>query len=105
MPILVKYEDNYADEFDIAGFKIFETNDHYIKWSEEVEHAFYFDDCDLVRTGPVEIYFGTNEFVSFETIKDYQKCLEVKEISAYEADLLESLIGADYGIFIDPSYN
>jgi hypothetical protein len=83
---LVKYEDNYADEFDIQGFRIF----------TEVELKAF---KTLVKTAkyPQEVYFGTNESISYDSFTDYTE---------EEASLLTKLFGYDttteYGFFLNP---
>jgi hypothetical protein len=92
---LVKYEDNYADEFDIQGFRIF----------TEVELKAF---KTLVKTAkyPQEVYFGTNESISYDSFTDYMSRLDIEEVTEEEASLLTKLFGYDttteYGFFLNP---
>lgn len=91
---LVKFKDNYADEFDVEGFRLF-TDD---SW-----RAF----LDQLPQYPDETYFGTNEYIEYSTKASYLKTLEVLEISEKEYKILLKLFGTDiipygYGMFLVP---
>lgn len=104
---LVKYEDNYADEFDIVGFKIM-TEQEYFEWRDMVEKSFLFDEDNQVRdTTDREFYFGTNEFVTYQNANQYFDQLEVIDLANHEAAALLSMFAKEiqygYGTFIDPA--
>ena len=92
---LLKYDDNYADEFDISGFRVYDEPG-YDSFKERVKSAKY----------PQERYFGTNEFVEFDSAKDYLKRIDISEISEIEAKVLMKLFSygdyAQYGEFLEP---
>lgn len=101
--ILIRYDDNWADEFEVSGFYA-TTIDEWEKFVHEVSQASY----------PQEIYFGTNEFVEFETFEDFYNKLTIVHISEDEFITLGRLFaigetteagGFSYGIFLTPSKN
>lgn len=57
MYLLVKYNDNYSDEFDISGFKLY-TKEEWVKFALNARILF---ECKVV-----EYYFGSNEAISYE---------------------------------------
>ena len=87
--ILVKFNDNYADEFDVGGFRFYEEKE-WNKYKKLVKEKIKF---------PKEASFGTNEFIEYNSAEDYFKCTEVKKLSEEEYNFLVKLFGK-YGIGI-----
>jgi len=83
---LVKFEYNYADEFDVTGWRLM-NQERMDKFNEGIEKAKY----------PRECYFGTNEALVLETKEDILSALEIIEINDMEANVLETLIGKSHG--------
>lgn len=52
MPILVKMSHNWADEFDVHGFRVFKTHEAFEQW----RHGVY----EAIANGD-SFYFGTNQ--------------------------------------------
>lgn len=78
MKLLVKYSDNYADEFDIEGFAILEENQWY-------------DIQKTVRTKvkfPNEYCFGSNENIEYESAEDFLQTFTVINITDTLAELI-----------------
>jgi len=78
--VLARYSFNYADEFDIQGFKVFTGTE----WQEElrlIESAIY----------PVESGFGTNEFVEFNSAKGFLDSIDTSAISKQDYETLRKL--------------
>lgn len=92
---IVYFDDNYSDEFDIGGFKVFNF-EQYSKWQNCLEKKMF----------PMEYYFGTNEEVYFKSLEDYRNHLSVVSISKQEYEtmlkLFPCLIEGSYGTFCDP---
>jgi hypothetical protein len=93
---LVKFQADYADEFDVYGFTVM-TENQYIQFRNDLEKVEW----------PSENYFGTNEAIVFQSLKDYENAIEVIEIDEKEYQVLEKLFGGGYmgvsfGSFIDP---
>ena len=57
----VHFDDNYADEFDLSGFRVF-TDPEYMEFMNNLEKIKF----------PFECYFGTNESVSYKTLENYK---------------------------------
>jgi hypothetical protein len=83
MMILVNFEKNWADEFDVYGFKIYASQKDL--------------DVDLATLPELEFSFGTNE--GWEEGEITEEDFTVTEISTVEADLLEKLLGNEFGVF------
>lgn len=70
---LIKYNDNYADEFDVEGFLILTD--------EEWENQLHISKLVFDTLGSVEIYFGTNEFIEYDSFDEWLNTFKVKDIS------------------------
>lgn len=95
---LVVYKDNYADEFDLEGFKIFtqEEWDAYVKGLQKLEY-------------PTMTYFGTNEYVEYESFEDLIRRYKVIPIDVWNKDLIVkqfdlSPYSMELGMFIEFDY-
>jgi len=114
--ILIKYESNYADEFDVVGFVVWTQT----KWEAHktaVTTWFdnrskkrgekpvlpphndpkYYEVYDQLRKyergQEVERYFGTNEAVNYSSVEDYLGCFKIMEITVGEHEALKRLFG------------
>jgi hypothetical protein len=121
--LLIKYDSNYADEFDVDGFVVW-TED---KWeAHKAAVAAWFDKrakkhgakpelpphndpkywaiYDQVRKWErgqdVERYFGTNEAVSYCDAEDYFRCFKTTEITQDEHLVLKRLFGDTYRMYV-----
>lgn len=66
---LVKFTADYADEFDVNGGEVFYgTIDEYFSHASDVKF-------------PKEVYFGSNEFIVYESLEDYKRCFRFTECS------------------------
>lgn len=89
--VLVKYSVNYADEFDCDGLGIFTLD----RWDIIVSNTKKaFKDCNT----SIELYFGSNESIEFESFKEWYNCFSVTPITQEEYDTLKQLIFPEYGI-------
>lgn len=124
--ILVSYDTNWADEFDVQGFKIYTEKE----WEEvKTQAKKCFEKVDAknkeekkrikalkesdpkgyhyFRESEEEFYFGTNEAMVYTGYKDWIKDYTVVEVTKEEIAVLEKLgfVGDyGYGIFIEPEY-
>ena len=93
--VLVKYRDNYSDEFDVEGFAV-DDADEWQKHLKLIEEAF--------KDNPgasIECWFGTNEAITYESYDDYVEAFEVTPITDAEAATLEKLFGGgSFGTFL-----
>lgn len=74
---------NYADEFDIEGFKIMEAES-----VEEIENTLLGD-----TVFPCELYFGTNECQEYENKEDFLDAVSITEIPEEDIKILEKYFG------------
>jgi hypothetical protein len=99
--LLVLFQSDYGDEFDACGFALIEKG----TWEQSLQLA----RLRLQKEGRVEIYFGTNEFIGFETFEQYEQSFKVRQVSEVEVDSLKRLFDIEvctdttlrhrYGIF------
>jgi hypothetical protein len=78
--LLVKYDDNYADEFDVHGFRVFSTEE-YKTWKNHI------------KKGNISYGFGTNEGNEYSSKKEFLSTLTEIPISIEQARTLFDLFG------------
>ena len=88
---LVKYADDYADEFDVSGFVTLT--------SEEMNE---FDAAlnrleKIMKTRDFTFYFGTNEEMVYKDFKYFLEAISVSIISQKEGAFLLKQFGKKYG--------
>jgi len=101
--LLVKFDSNYADEFDVEGFTIMsetEWEEHKAKVSaffKKREQNFSFERGRGRRPydDGVEVYFGTNEQIIYETLDCYLRSFKVQKISDEEIEVLKKFFGKE----------
>ena len=94
---LVKLTDNWADEMDIEGFSIMSTG-QFTLWAKTVEEVAKKIDEDR----SFEWYFGTNEWINWDSGKDFKEAFSCEVITDEEANILKHLLLEEfdkYGIF------
>ena len=76
----VKFSDNYADEFDVIGYALFE-NENFLEWSRAVSRV-----TELTARGyNFNFDFGTNEYLSYDEDYVLGECFEVHEVYGPES--------------------
>jgi len=83
---LVKFEYNYADEFDVTGWRLM-NQERMDKFNEGIEKAKY----------PRECYFGTNKAFEIQNKEEILSAFEIIEINDMEANILKTIIGESHG--------
>lgn len=98
MLYLVQYKTNYADEFDVYGFSI---------WDRERLVEFN-KTCDKVRKNsdlPINHYFGTNEEIEFDSPQHLFSAFTVTELHEFEAQVLlnsfKMQVNSSKGLFFE----
>lgn len=84
--VLVKFNFDYADEFDLNGF--------YVTTSEE-----FTSDMEYLKINfkpNIEKYFGTNESIIIESIKEIENAYSITSITEEEYNTLKKLFGKSY---------
>ena len=92
--LLVILDTCWADEFDVNGLWV-TTQDEYNEFLEQL---------DKVNFHGQEIYFGTNEWVEYESKEDLLRDLTTWEISEIFYDEFISIFGGDSHGIIDIPY-
>ena len=94
---LVKLYDNWADEMDIEGFSIMSTG-QFTQWAKTVEEV-----AKKIDEGrSFEWYFRTNDWINWDSGKDFKEAFSCEVITDEEAEVLKRLLlyeFASYGIF------
>lgn len=90
--LLVKFDSSYADEFDVEGFTVMSESE----WQEHKAQAKKcFENFEKLpkdqygrrrnkygnRVDGIEVYFGTNEQMIYETLGCYLSSFSISEIS------------------------
>ena len=86
--VLVKYSEDYADEFQVSGFCLMEKEE----WEQYVKDA-------SEGTWPQCQYFGTNEGIQWDSAEDHLDAFSVVNISDTEAEFLKNIFdgSSDWG--------
>lgn len=99
--VLVKGEKSWADEFEVEFFGLFHTAEweYYLQtvgdYFEKLEKAHVKKhEWDRLE---VDVYFGTNEALSFRWKDDWLSCFHVVNIAEDEYDLMLRTFGRRYG--------
>lgn len=88
---LVNFADNWADEMDIEGFSIMSTG-QFTQWARTVEEV-----AKKIDEGhSFEWYFGTNEWIDWETGKEFKEAFSCEVITDEEAYVLKRLLLEDF---------
>jgi hypothetical protein len=75
---LVKFDGNWADEFDTNGFQLMSEKE-WVKLFYSIKNTNY----------PLEIYFGSNEFWTFERPEDILDNLTLRVVTKEEAKIID----------------
>lgn len=86
--LLLQYSCNYADEFDVEGFTVMSES----AWEEHKAMAAKI----FEERGSVEVYFGTNEDISYYDLKEYMRSFMVKELTDVQFQVLKDLFSGHY---------
>lgn len=84
--VLVKGKVDYADEFDLEFFGVF----HKDEWKTICENK-----QNRFSDGPIEICFGTNEYVKIQDFDGWIENLSIKEITSVEFNMIAQNFGTD----------
>lgn len=86
MKYLLKEKSDYNDEFNIEGFRIIEAES-----ISEVKELITRD-----KEFPYRVFFGTNEWINYETDKDILDSIEIIEITEEEFGTFKKLFGSEF---------
>jgi hypothetical protein len=90
--LLVKYEDNWADEIDLKGFKLF-TDDRWQEFQDAVP------DKRFTR------YVGSNQDIEYDGKKDFLSRFSVQEIEESDYQVLKKFFPHGEGEFPDLDFD
>lgn len=90
--VLVKLNDNWEHEFEIEALWA-TTQDEYNTFKKQLSR---------VEMKDKEIYFGTNEFVSFSSTEDFFNSLEIFAITKEFYNTFINIIGETFGLISIP---
>lgn len=86
--VFIKSVHCYADEFDTHEVAVWELS-RYNAWKEALEKAF-------IGQKDIEMYFGSNEFLIFNSAAEVLEGITVKPVTEDEANVLKKYL-FDYG--------
>ncbi len=86
--LLLRYSNNYADEFDVDGFIVMSES----AWEEHKAMAAKI----FEEKAEVEVYFGTNEWISYYDLEEYVDSFKVTELTDTQFQVLKELFGVHY---------
>ena len=86
--VFVQTSYDYADEFDVNGCFVM-PKPHFEKQLAEIKQAF-----EDGRFDGREFYFGSNEYLQFDSFEDFESGLEVKECTEQFYDEFSALTGS-----------
>lgn len=90
MHVLVKYKDNYADEFNVEGYELFNE----FEWNRtDVEISLWFK-----NHGSYVFYFGTNEAMDYESEEDFRETLTIEYLNDQEVETTFLYLPHKFGI-------
>lgn len=90
--LFIRYDDNWADEMDVEGWRIYSTKD----WEECVK-----DHQKMFEThGTLTYSVGTNEEIEYESFNEWRNNFSTKSITTKEVEVLKKFFGRDsHGFF------
>lgn len=97
--VLIKFEKDYADEFDVHGIMILPVE----RWQKQLE---LFEKAEY----PFTRGFGTNEELEFNSFKDVQRAFKVQPVTEQEYEVFNKFFGPafknsmSFGFIPDPPY-
>ncbi len=94
MPVLIKFQKDWADEFDVYGFQVLSDKE----WAELQEAI------DKIKY-PLELYFGTNEQLIFESSDETLRELKATFLNLGEYLVFKKHFGTTYSDSIDFGWN
>jgi len=84
--ILVKFDDNWADEMDVSGFKLYDNID---AWNAAI--AKFKEKRKIDEENYFEVYFGTNEWIEYDSLDEFLNNFKVIEISDTDAAVIGAM--------------
>ena len=95
--VLVKIDSNWADEFDVSGWKLFSKEE----WEKSLLDAKAFFEKNRGRRNELELSFGTNEALTFDSFEEYTAAYTAEELTPKELSvLLKYWPGEECGTFV-----
>lgn len=91
MKILLVYQDNWADEIDFESYCIMDVTE----W-EALKAKMFAEEAAGDRDG-VSVCFGTNEDNEYDSVEDLLEHVDERPITDAEAEVLERLLGKQFG--------
>lgn len=91
---IIKTNANYADEFDIEGFTLKQSELDLKDFKNE-----YYKNIEEEYGGyPIESYFGTNESIEIDNRKTLEEFVQIKKITEEEYNSINKVLGSYFGM-------
>ena len=81
--LLIRISRDWADEFNVEGFVVWPAS----QWAKHLEFAEKY----FKKNGEAEVYFGTNEALSWYSFEDYKNSFKVTGLSEEQHGVLLNL--------------
>ena len=99
MAVLVKFQRDCNDEFDVYGLRLFPSVESWVKYTENVEEL-------MNQQSEWDWYIGSNDFITFRDFTDVMASFKVTEIGKELSDLVSCTIcwpsKDEFGQFPEP---
>lgn len=99
--ILVKFDHNYSDEYDVIGFRLFTLRDYELMIVNARE-AFILSAED--DDGTISCGWGGNDQIIFESYDEWRDGLTSTEISSGAFNIILDTIGNSFGHCLIPEW-
>lgn len=91
---LVKFTDNWADEFDVEGFMVLSNKD-FMQWAQLIEEV-----SKKIDSGHSLVwYFGANDYLLYEEGRQLKESFSCDVIADSQANVLNNLLINGYGSY------
>lgn len=91
--VLVTYNSNFADEFDVTGFQVFS----YQEWTEflyGIQNAKY----------PLFHYVGSNQEIEYPSARKLRECYTETKLNEFQRSVLQEVGLTSFGKFFYPDF-
>lgn len=89
--LFIQFSDNWADEIDVEGCALM-TQNEYNKFIIAAKKAF-------ANEINIDFAIGSNEYISYQSFKDFEETLKITEVTNEEVKILEKFHFDNYGHF------
>jgi hypothetical protein len=86
--MIVKFNDNWADEFDVEGFAQMTK--------EDFDRLLASAESMLNKRGVIEYGFGTNEDFTWQSVGEFRNCFTILDVTEEQENIIASVFFGKY---------